>query len=199
MNGIDKIVGKISEDAKREADAILADAKSEADAIAEKYAAMANDESAKALAAGKTQAEEIKRRAASASDQEAKQRLLATKQDMITRAFDEALQRLLALPEPEYVTYLAKLAAAASSTGSEEIVFSPKDQKGCGQKVVDGANKLLADAGKKASLAMSAGTGGFGGGFLMKSGDIEVNCALDAILRLSKEDLTLDVAHALFG
>jgi len=199
MNGIDKIAGRITEDVGAEIEAALAEAKSEAGAIADRYAASAKEESDRVLAAGKVQAEEILRRAASAADQEAKQQILATKQNLISRAFDAALHKLMGLPEPEYADLLAKLAAAASSTGSEELVFSAKDQKGCGQKVLDSANDMLAKAGKKGALTISAETGSFEGGFLMKSGDVEVNCTLDTILRLSKEDLTLDVAHALFG
>lgn len=199
MNGIDKIAGRITDEARSETEAALAEAKSEAGAIADRYAALAKEESDRMLAAGKVRAEEIRRRAASAADQEAKLQILATKQSLISRAFDEALQKLLSLPEPEYADLLAKLAVTASSTGSEEIVFSRKDRDGCGQKVLDVANELLVKAGKKGALTISADAGSFNGGFLMKSGDVEVNCTLDTILRLSKEELTLDVAQALFG
>ena len=199
MNGIDKIAGMITDDAKREADAILAEAKAEADAAVEKYAILAKEESDRVLAAGRVQAEEIRRRAASTADQEAKQQYLAVKQGMISRAFDEAFQKLSALPEVEYISLMAKLAFTASSTGSEEVIFSPEDQKGPGQRILDSANQLLINAGKKGALTISAETGSFKGGFLLKAGDVEVNCTLDTILRLSKEDLTLDVAQALFG
>lgn len=199
MNGIDKIAGKIAEDAQKEMDSILAQARSEAAAIAEKYAAQAKAESDKILAAGQEQAKEIRRRADSAADQEAKQQLLATKQKMLARAFDEALQKLLALPAEEYAALLAGLAAKAASSGSEEIVLSPKDKEALGQKVLAGANQLLEKAGKKAALTLSAETRPFVGGLLLKSGDVEVNCTLDTILRLSKEDLALEVAAALFA
>ncbi len=199
MNGIDKIAGKIAEDAQKEMDSILAQARSEAAAIAEKYAAQAKAESDKILAAGQEQAKEIRRRADSAADQEAKQQLLATKQKMLARAFDEALQRLLALPAEEYAALLAGLAAKAAASGSEEIILSPKDKEALGQKVLAGANQLLEKAGKKAALTLSAETRPFVGGLLLKSGDVEVNCTLDTILRLSKEDLALEVAAALFA
>ena len=198
MNGIDKIAGRIAEEGKQEAEAILSSAQGEAGAITEKYAAQAKEESAKILAAGKERADEIRRRAVSAAEQAGKQQMLAAKQDMISRAFDAALQKLLALPEGEYADLLAKLAAAASFTGAEEVVFSPKDQKGCGQKVLDAANQLLAKAGKQGGLTMSSETRAFDGGLLLKAGDVEVNCTLDTILRLSKEDLTLEVAQVLF-
>ena len=68
MNGIDKIAGKIAEDAKREVDSILAEAKTQAAGIADKYAALAKEESNKLLAAGEERSKEIRRLAVSAAD-----------------------------------------------------------------------------------------------------------------------------------
>jgi len=198
MNGIDKIAGKIAEDAKQETDAILADAKAQASEVAGKYAALAKEESNRLLAAGEERAGEIRRRAISAAEQEAKQQLLATKQKMISQAFDLALQKLLAMPENEYVTFLAKLAAGASSNGSEMVIFSSKDLKTCGDKILRNANELLAGAGKKGNLTLSEEAGAFNGGLMLRHGKVETNCTLDAILRLSREDLAPEVAAALF-
>ena len=199
MNGVDKIAGKIAEDAKLEIDAILADAGREAAAIADSSAALAKEESARILAAGREQAGEIGRRAASAADQERKQLLLATKQNMIAKAFAIALDKVRALPEQDYIALLARLAAEASSTGAEALTLSAKDLAGVGQKVLESANQLLAGKGKAGSLTLSPEAGAFDGGLLLKAGDVEVNCSLEAILRLTKEELTFDVATALFS
>jgi V/A-type H+-transporting ATPase subunit E len=198
MNGIDKIAGKIAEDARQEANSILAEAKAQAAGIAGKYAALAKEESDVILAAGEEQAKEIGRRAASAAEQEAKQQLLATKQKMISRAFDIAMQKLSDLPETEYVDLLARLAAEASSTGGEAVILSSKDLKACGDKVLKSANELLAKAGKKNDLTLSEEAGAFSGGLMLRSGRVETNCTLDAIIRLSKENLAPEVAMALF-
>jgi len=199
MNGIDKIAGKIAADAKVEAEAILADARAQAGVIADEYARQAKEESGRILAAGQALSVEIGRRADSASDQEAKQQLLSTKQNMISRAFDEALAKLVALPEDEYVALLARLAADAAPSGGGEIVLSARDHQTRGTKVLESANRLLAQAGKQGNLTLSAQTGDFAGGLLLKSGDVEVNCTLETILRLSREELTLEVAAALFA
>jgi V/A-type H+-transporting ATPase subunit E len=108
------------------------------------------------------------------------------------------MQKLLTLPEAEYVDLLARLAAEASSTGNEEIVLSAKDLNTCGHKVLESANHLLAKAGKADKLTLSANTGEFDGGLLLRSGKIETNCTLDTILRLSKEELIPEVSAALF-
>ena len=198
MNGIDKIALKIAEDAKQEADSILAEARTQAAEIAGKYAALAKEESEKLLVAGKERSKEIIRRAASAADQEAKQQLLATKQKMISRAFDIALQRIFALPENEYADFLARLAANASSTGNEEIILSTKDLNVYGERVLHSANHLLAERGKNNCLTLSAEPGRFDGGLMLRAGRVETNCTMDAIMRLSKEDLAPNIAAVLF-
>jgi len=198
MNGIDKIAGKIAEDAKSEADSILAGARAEAGAIANKYAALAKEEGEKILAAGRKRAAEISLRSVSTADQEAKLETLITKQNMISRAFDRAMQKFLTLPEAEYVELLARLAAGASSTGGEEIILSAKDLKACGPKILESANNLLAKAGKTGKLTLSTDTREFDGGLLLRSGKVETNCTLDTILRLSKEELVPEVTAALF-
>ena len=199
MNGIDKIADRIAEDARQETDAILANAETESVAITDKFAALAREESARILSSGQERAEEIRRRAASAAAQEGKQQLLATKQNMITRAFDSALQQIRSLPEKDYTALLARLAADAAVTGNEELILSMKDRESFGKAVQDGANKLLTDKGVNAKLSLSPATGSFNGGLLLKAGDVEVNCTFEAILRLAKEDLTFEIASALFS
>jgi V/A-type H+-transporting ATPase subunit E len=198
MNGIDKIAGKIAEDAKHEADSILAEARTQAAGIANKYATLAKEESDRLLVAGKEQSKEILRRAASAADQEAKQQLLSTKQKMISRAFSIAMQKLFALPENDYIDFLARLAANSSTTGNEEIILSSKDLNAYGERVLQSANQRLANDGKKDSLTLSAEAGSFNGGLMLRAGRVETNCTMDAIMRLSKEDLAPNIATVLF-
>ena len=48
-------------------------------------------------------------------------------------------------------------------------------------------------------MTLSGETRAFKGGLLLKSGDVEINCTLETIVQLSKEELALDVAAALFA
>ncbi len=199
MNGIEKITGKIAVDAKQEAEAILSQARSEAAAIAGKYQAQSQEEAKRILVAGEEQAKEIRRRAKAAAELEGRQKILTTKQELIAQAFDKALEKLLSLPAAEYTALLAQLAAGAAGSGNETVVMSPKDREAMGQAVVEQANKLLNQSGKAAGLTLSSETRDFKGGLLLKSGDVEVNCTLETIVQLSKEELALDVAAALFA
>jgi V/A-type H+-transporting ATPase subunit E len=199
MNGIDKITGKIMEDTRQEIEKILANAQAEAKSIADSYAAKAENLRCNMTNAGDDQAEEIVRRAKSAAELDARQQLLASKQKMIQQAFDKALEHLLNLPDQEYVSLLGHLAAQASNTGSEIVLLSPKDQQRFGEQVIQAANQQLIASGKTGALTLSTETRPIIGGLLLKAGDIEVNCTLDSIVGLSRDDLALEVAAALFA
>jgi V/A-type H+-transporting ATPase subunit E len=199
MNGIDKIADKIIAEAQQEITDILEKAQAEAKAITDSFATQANNEHAQIVSTGEIKAEDIVKRAKSAAELAARQQLLATKQQLISEAFDKALDHLLNLPENDYVSLLGRLGAQASITGTETVVLSPKDQQRCGQQVVAAANEILAAAGRTATLTLSTETRPFVGGLLLKAGDVEVNCTLDSIVYLSKDNLALDVAAALFA
>ena len=120
---------------------------------------------------------------------------------------------------------LLALLVRASSTGREEVVFSPEDREGAGKAAVARANELLAKeaapelplgdgvvanllnkvaagvsafAQGTAMLAVSEETRDISGGFILKDGRIEVNCTFDALVRAEREQTAGEVAKLLF-
>ena len=195
MNGIEKITGRINADAQREIDAIAAQAKSEADAISARYNAQAEKEAADILARGKANADERVERLASVAELEAKKMTLAAKQEVLDKAFDKALQELTQLSEEKYVALLAALAVKAANSGSEKIILSPADRSRYGVKVAEMANSAL---GKQGKLTLSEETRDIKGGLLLSDGDVEVNCAFETLVRLTRNQIAGDVAKVLF-
>ena len=110
----------------------------------------------------------------------------------------ELRQKLLPRVElPVADGVLAALAAEAAS-GGEEMLLSEADAAAVGAEVVEKANAALAAAGKKAQLKLSAETRDIAGGLILRAGDIEVNCSIDALLSLNREALAAQVAGILF-
>lgn len=68
---------------------------------------------------------------------------LAAKQEVLDEAFRQALEEMCSLPEEQYIQLLARLAVQASSTGREQLIFSPKDRTRIGKAVVMAANDAL--------------------------------------------------------
>ena len=196
MNGIEKITGRINEDAQREIDAITEKARAEAEAITARYQAQADQESAEILARGRHNADERVERLASVAQLEAKKMTLAAKQYVLGEAFDKALKDLTELPEEKYVALLAALAVKAARTGRETLIFNPSDRTRYGVKVATMANGAL---GKKGNLTLSEETRDIRGGLLLSDGDVEVNCAFETLVRLTRNQIAGDVAKVLFG
>ena len=73
-------------------------------------------------------------------------------------------------------------------TGTEEVIFSPKDRETVGKAAVEQANKA---GGKK--LKLSGETRAIQGGFILRAENVEVNCAFDTLVRLQKAETAGEV------
>ena len=146
MNGIEKITQRIQSDAQAEINAVLTQAREEAAQITARYEAQAQVETTELRAKNERSAAEREERLVSAAQMEARKTALATKQELVERAYALALEKLCALPEKEYTEVLAKLLVQASSTGREEVVFSSQDRERIGKAAVARANEMLAAA-----------------------------------------------------
>lgn len=199
MNGIEKILDRIAEDAQAEADRVLSEAQREADSIASRYAQQAERLTTAAQHKAKEAAAERQDRLHSAAQMEAKKQLLTEKQAILDRAFLQAAQSLRALPPQAYTELLAKFAAHVSRSGQEAITLSAQDRAAFGQAIVDAANTQLKHEGRTGMLTLSENTAEISGGLLLGDGTIEVNCSFDTLLRLCREEIAVEVAAILFS
>lgn len=225
MNGIEKITGRITADAQAETERILTAAREEAAQITARYKAQADAESADLAAKNAKAAVEREERLVSVAQMEARKVQLAAKQEMVEKTYAMALEKLCAMPEEQYVQVLADLLVQASSTGREEVIFSPADRDRVGKAAVAKANELLAKqaapdvpqgsskvtdllskvatsvtalAKGTALLALSKETRPIKGGFILKDENVEVNCTFDTLVRLQKAETAGMVAKKLF-
>ena len=198
MNGIDKILDKLQAESREETDAILDKAKAEAEAITARFAKQAEQEKAAAAEKGRKAAEERQDRLIRAAEMESKKTILGAKQAVLDKAFAQARDALLHLPEKDYVSLLAKLAAGSAGTGSESVVMNTKDRAALGEKVVAEANRLRSEAGLPAALSLSGETAVIDGGLFLRDRSSEVNCTFETLLRLGREELAGQAAAILF-
>lgn len=199
MDGISKITARIAGDSKKEAEEILAAAKKEAEALAYDYRAQSEALEKELAAQNQAEAAVHKERRIGVAQLEARKLKLSAKQDMISAAFDAALDELHNLPEDDMVELLARLAAQASRNGSEKIVLSTQDHSRFGKKVAGAANKLLEKEGRIGSLTLSESPRGLsGGGLMLADGDVEVNATFSSIIGALRGEISADVAKVLF-
>ena len=198
MNGIEKLTERIAADTDRERQSILAGGKAQAAEIRASYEALAESEYAESVAKGKQDAAERIERMGNVAQLEARKLRLSAKQEMLEKAFDLALKKLLDMPEAEYVDLLSKLAVAGSVTGREALILSVADRPRFGKKVVISANEKLEKAGKTAELTLAEESREFTGGLYIQDGKVETNCTFPTIVRMLKEQMSGQVAQILF-
>ena len=194
MNGIEKITQRIASDAQAEVDRILGDAREEAARITANYREQADAEAQELDAKNERAAAEQEERLISAAQMKASRFLLAAKQEMVEKAYIQALDKLCAMPKEQYVDVLAKLLVEASSNGKEEAVFSKEDREQAGKAAVEKANQL---SGKQ--LRLSEETQPIRGGFILKDKNVEVNCTFETLVRLQKAETAGAVVKTLFA
>ena len=194
MNGIEKITQRIASDAQAEIDRILGDARDEAARITANYRAQADAEAQELADKNERAAAEQEERLISAAQMKASRLQLAAKQEMVEKAYIQALDKLCAMPKEQYVDVLAKLLVEASSNGKEEAVFSKEDREQVGKAAVEKANQL---SGKQ--ILLSEETQPIRGGFILKDKNVEVNCTFETLVRLQKAETAGAVAKTLFA
>ena len=198
MNGINKITDRIAAEAEAEASAVLAQAEEAAAAVRADFAAQAKELGESMLRQGTEEIEQKVQRADRSSRLEAKKDILSLKQELVAQAYRRAMEKILALPEADYIAFLAREAGNAALTGQEEILLNQADHDRVGEKVAAAANALAAKRGLPGELKLSDKTRPINGGVVLRQGDIEVNCTLDSLLELSRGSLDAEVARILF-
>ena len=195
MKGTEKIIAHIQADAKAQADEILAQADEQCAGIRAGYERQAKEAYAERIRAGVKANQDRLDSMDRLAKMEGRKTILALKQEMVAESFDLAVDKLVKLPEAEYIALLAKLAAKASVTGDEEIVLNAHDRKAIGAKVVEAVNKAL-DGGR---LTLSDKTGDFKGGLILRRGNIEANCTAELLVDLCRDEMAAELAGVLFG
>ena len=194
MKGTEKIIAHIQADAKAQVDAILAQAEQQCAGIRGDFDKKAAALYAERLRAGVKETQDQVDGVERIARMEGRKAMLAAKQELVGRCFDAAQERIVSLPEDRYVAFLAKLAAEAAVTGDEEIILNARDRQRLGEKLVRAANDLLPEG----RMTLSEKTGDFAGGLILHRGSIEVNCTVELLVELSRNELSARVAEILF-
>lgn len=192
MNGLERITSRIEAEAQSEIDGILDAGKAETQRIVDSWRARIDAETRDLADKNEKAAQEREERLKSAAEMDARKTILAAKQEMVDEAYALALDKLCSLGEGEKVKLLAGLLSRASSTGTEEAIFSETDQS-VGAKAIEQAN---AASGKHMTLAKE--TAPIRGGFILRDQNVEVNCAFETLVRLQKAETAGAVAKLLF-
>jgi V/A-type H+-transporting ATPase subunit E len=199
MNGAEKLVDRILKEGRQRADEITSNGQKKADEIIEN----AKQEAQKKVEAieqkAREDAQEIKRRVRAVAEMEMRKDILAVKQQLMDQVFDQAMEQLKNLSTEEYQNMLLNLFIKTVDTGQEQVIIASGDHERVNQQFIDRVNQTLKEQSKTGNLTLSGESRDIKGGFILKSGGVEINNSFEAILRMEREDLEPKVAEILFS
>jgi len=198
MTGTDRIKEKIMEDAKKTAEHILSEARGEAQEIiaaAEKEALVAIT---KVKASAEEEGDNQKKRMFAIASLEERKNTLKARQDMVDRAFSEAMTKLVTLPDKEYGAFLKAYIIQSVREGAGELLLNETDKKRLGEAFMKELNASFKQAGKNASLTLAQDVIRAKGGFILRYGEMEINSTLEIMMSQLRPQLEVQVANILF-
>lgn len=199
MDGAKKIKDRIIEDARKRAGKIIEDARLEAQSIIKDAEKQAFQRVAIMTEKAKEEAALYKQRFRAAGEMEDKRNILKMRQDTIDEAFSAALSRIAELPDDKYGLFMEDVLFKAAKDGEGELIINKKDKQRLGQQFVDNINAKFKAMGKKAMLKLAGEDLSSCGGFILRYGEMEINCTLEVLLNMARPNLEAEVAAILFG
>ena len=170
-------------------DKYKAEAKMIEDDAAAKYESLINESKQKAGSEYDSIMEDAARKnemklamAESSAGQILSREILAIKNQAACSVIDKAKAAILSMPEKDYEAFLISLLKRYSENKDGEIILSLADE----------AKELtsLKKEAKSLGLTVAKESARISGGFILKYGNIEQNCSIDAIFKEKKEVLT---------
>ena len=192
---VDDILKKIKADAEEGARELVAAGQKDADEVLGAARARVESEREKMQAKARQRADEERNRIMTLARLSARRDLLNEKQALIDRVYDQTRKKILDMGRDEYRRFIGVFLKDAVETGDEEVIIGEGETR-IDQAFLDEISKSL---GLSRPLRLSSERRKIGGGFVLRSGKIETNCALDTILRDARAAFEADVAGILFG
>ena len=198
MAGAEKLKEKILSDARVTADKNISQARREAEAIVHKAREEAQSVHSSYVAKAERDAIAREKRMVSVAELEGRKEKLAEKQRLIDELFEKAIRLLCDKPDSEYEEMLVGM-LAASASGDEEVIVSDKDMARLSSSFIGNVNKALVQKGKPGMLTLSKETRPIFGGYILRTGRIEVNNSFESIVKTKRDNLETLAVKMLFG
>jgi V/A-type H+-transporting ATPase subunit E len=199
MQNLDRLVARITDEARSKADDILRDADARCAALAGESRKKADDKYRMAVDRATLAAAEEERRAQISRSLDVRNAVLRAKGDMVDALMSEIPARIQALPDQEYLALMKMMMIDAAPDGHVEVVVAEPDRNRINAAFVAAVQSELASRGRDSKLRLAGDTLQLKGGFVLRASALEVDCSLDAILAARGDELAPLVAEVLLG
>jgi len=197
QENLNKIVSKIRKDAQAEASKIIEKARKQAEEIRREAEREAEKKYSEMISSYQREAEQEKQRIVANAKLKARKIVLDAREEVISEAFSEAVERLKNLPRDKYREVLLNLIkeGVEAIQGDAEVLLRKEDSRLITSTMLKELSSELGFQIKKSKERISAI-----GGVVVRSSDgrIEVDNTFETRLERQKDELRKEVAKVLF-
>lgn len=216
MNNVDKILQKIRAQGESKAAEIRSRTDTEIVQLNEECEGTLRDMRLKNAARCEKEREVIMRRSQSSIAMRRREIMLDARVGLLDKAYTEAERFFSEMDRDAYAALLSRLLANAladrlseehalsecgeESSGSQfEVAFNKKDRNELGKSVIKDALAMLSGRiGKVPEIKMSERAEQIGGGFILRSADVECDCSIHTLVTASRSLTEAEAAQVLF-
>lgn len=198
MSNLNNITSKIIKDAEEKRDEILNAAQVESDSIIAKETKKAKNLEVELIEKAKIEAKARENRVISNARLKVRNNELKAKQDMISKVFEKAVERLNSLSTLEYKEYILRALDSLDLEGTEILIINKKDEDVINNKFLLDLNNKLIGLGKKGKISILT-NGNFNRGFILDRNGIQINNTFESLVKSLRSELELEVTKVLFN
>lgn len=198
MSNLNNITSKIIKDAEEKRDEILNAAQVESDSIIAKETKKAKNLEVELVEKAKIEAKARENRVISNARLKVRNNELKAKQDMISKVFEKAVERLNSLSTLEYKEYILRALDSLDLEGTEILIINKKDEDVINNKFLLDLNNKLIGLGKKGKISILT-NGNFDRGFILDRNGIQINNTFESLVKSLRSELELEVTKVLFN
>ena len=198
MSNLNNITSKIIKDAEEKRDEILNAAQVESDSIIAKETKKAKNLEVELIEKAKIEAKARENRVISNARLKVRNNELKAKQDMISKVFEKAVERLNSLSTLEYKEYILRALDSLDLEGTEILIINKKDEDVINNKFLLDLNNKLISLGKKGKISILT-NGNFDRGFILDRHGIQINNTFESLVKSLRSELELEVTKVLFN
>ncbi len=192
------ILTKIKEDATKQASDIINAAKQRTDEIKQQTNKRISEMRENDRVKFESESAAMQDRMLRMSELENKKDLLSSKRELVSSAFDRALELLYALPDKEKKEFFLRQILSLAS-GDEALQPAEKSKQLFDEHFILEINEALKKSGKNGLIRLSHDNFVSGTGFILKKDGVEINCTFEAIVNSKRQELEGEVAKILFS
>lgn len=191
MTSSEKILAGITAEAEETAKAIISAAEEKAEEIVANAVSEAEKQAETIAAESHKKADLTKSTGESSAQLVLRDARLTKKRELIEKALNSVIVSINNYDDKTYFDRLLRLVKKNAISGNGEMLLSARDLS----RDKDGFVKSL----KELSITLNDTPADINGGFILKYGDIIINCELSAVMREKRDEITDAVNTALFG